>query len=204
MNPINQTGRIVEWRKDRGYGFVESDGRRVFLHRRDFAELLKAPEAGDNVSFIVGADEQGRPCATAARHLHHGGRLTGARWMALVALCVAPGIALAQVANTIDYRILLGAALGINLLTLLAYWEDKRRAKMAGWRIPESTLHLMELLGGWPAAFLAQGWLRHKSTKLSFQVVFWLIVALHEYAAIDWLLGGRILRATYDAVLGLF
>ena len=56
MNPINQNGRIVEWRKDRGYGFVESAGQRVFLHRRDFAEFLKAPAVGDEISFIVGAD----------------------------------------------------------------------------------------------------------------------------------------------------
>ncbi|SJM91388.1 Cold-shock protein (fragment) [Crenothrix polyspora] len=47
------------------------------------------------------------------------------------------------------------------------------------WRIPEKSLHTLELLGGWPGALLAQRTLRHKNRKPSYQVVFWLIVGLH-------------------------
>ena len=35
------------------------------------------------------------------------------------------------------------------------------------WRIREGTLHLVEALGGWPGAFLAQQTMRHKTVKLS-------------------------------------
>ena len=52
-------------------------------------------------------------------------------------------------------------------------------------RIPEQTLHLLEILGGWPAAFLAQRVLRHKSSKVSYQIAFWLIVLLYQFVAID-------------------
>ena len=34
----------------------------------------------------------------------------------------------------------------------------------------ESTLHTLELLGGWPGAYLAASRLRHKSRKRSFRV----------------------------------
>ncbi|MCW3481802.1 DUF1294 domain-containing protein [Neisseriaceae bacterium JH1-16] len=66
-----------------------------------------------------------------------------------------------------------------SLLTLALYAHDKRRAVAGGWRVPEATLHLLELAGGWPGALAGQRWLRHKNRKHAFQVVFWLIVLLH-------------------------
>ncbi|MBB4864041.1 uncharacterized membrane protein YsdA (DUF1294 family)/cold shock CspA family protein [Pseudomonas nitritireducens] len=80
-----------------------------------------------------------------------------------------------------------------SVLAFLAYWRDKRKAEQGLWRTPESSLHLLELLGGWPGAFLAQQVFRHKTRKLSFQLVFWAIVALHQLFWIDWLSGGRLL-----------
>ena len=54
-----------------------------------------------------------------------------------------------------------------------------RAAKRGAWRTPESTLHTLELLCGWPGAWLAQRLLRHKSVKTSFRVVFFLMVVLN-------------------------
>ena len=34
----NFTGTIVEWDRERGCGWVDTDGQRIFLHWRDFAE----------------------------------------------------------------------------------------------------------------------------------------------------------------------
>jgi hypothetical protein len=41
------------------------------------------------------------------------------------------------------------------------------------WRTPEKVLHASELLGGWPGALLAQQLFRHKTRKVSYQLVFW-------------------------------
>lgn len=68
----------------------------------------------------------------------------------------------------------------INILTIALYNYDKNRARTGLWRINESRLHFCELAGGWPAAFIAQRWLRHKIRKRCYQVVFWVIVAVHE------------------------
>ena len=76
--------------------------------------------------------------------------------------------------------------------TFALYAWDKRRAKRGGVRVSEIVLHLLEFHGGWPGAFLAQRALRHKSSKFSYQISFWLIVALHQYVALDSLLGWRI------------
>jgi len=74
----------------------------------------------------------------------------------------------------------------MSLVTGLAYWLDKRLAQAGGRRISERTLHLLALAFGWPGALLAQRFVRHKSRKVSFQIVFWLIVGLHVAAWTWW------------------
>ena len=54
---------------------------------------------------------------------------------------------------------------------------------------PKSVLHLPEICGGWPDAYLGQRWFRHKSSKLSFRIPFWLIVTLYQVVTLDALLG---------------
>ena len=76
----------------------------------------------------------------------------------------------------------LGGLFGVNLATFGQYAYDKRAAQRDDWRIPEAVLHGHALLGGSPAALLAQQTLRHKTRKTSFQFVFWLIVALQAGA----------------------
>ena len=40
----------------------------------------------------------------------------------------------------------------INVVTVLAYWVDKRAAVRGAWRVPEINLHTLEFLGGWRGA----------------------------------------------------
>lgn len=73
----------------------------------------------------------------------------------------------------------------VSALTYWVYAVDKRRAERGEWRISEANLHLLELLGGWPGAFLAQRRLRHKCSKGSYQFMFWLVVLAYQFAAFD-------------------
>ena len=67
--------------------------------------------------------------------------------------------------------------ISINIVTIWAYYWDKRAAQKGNWRVPEATLHTLELLGGWSGAFIAQKIFRHKTKKQSYQTTFWLVVA---------------------------
>lgn len=70
----------------------------------------------------------------------------------------------------------LGCYLGMSALTFAVYAIDKAAARRHAWRVPESTLHLLALLGGWPGAVLAQQALRHKTRKQPFRRIFWATV----------------------------
>ncbi|WP_095129923.1 DUF1294 domain-containing protein [Pseudomonas sp. Irchel s3h14] len=83
----------------------------------------------------------------------------------------------------------------VSLLAFLLYWSDKRKARADHWRTPENVLHAVELAGGWPGALLAQQVFRHKTRKVSFQLLFWIIVLLHQVFWIDQLFLGANLLA---------
>lgn len=61
-------------------------------------------------------------------------------------------------------------------LAFFLYAKDKQAAIKQHRRISEQTLWMVGLLCGWPGALIAQKLLRHKTSKPSFLIVFWLTV----------------------------
>lgn len=76
---------------------------------------------------------------------------------------------------------------GASIITFIIYAIDKfkSQAKEDIWRIPESKLHTLSLLGGWPGAAIAQQLLRHKSQKRPFRIIYWITVAAN-LAILSW------------------
>lgn len=105
----------------------------------------------------------------------------------LVALLVFPALASLRLGRTLEPRWIVSYVLATSISTFFVYRHDKKRAEAGGWRTPEFTLHVLESFGGWPGAFLAQRIYRHKTAKVAFQINFWIIVAVHEFAAFDFL-----------------
>ena len=206
------TGRIADWDKERGCGWVESDGQRIFLHWREFSERRKRPEVGDVIRFTAGTGPTGQLCAENAVHLNDGGRLGVVGGTVLAAVILLPSAALGRLVvgageagllRSLALRagvsgpaysgaLIVALVLLINFVTYRVYAADKSRAREKTWRISEATLHFLELIGGWPAAFVAQWQLRHKCSKPSFQFVFWLIVFAYELVAFESLNGWRL------------
>lgn len=73
-----------------------------------------------------------------------------------------------------------------SIVAFVMCWQDKRLACQHRWRTSENMLHLSELFCGWPGAMLAQALCHHKTAKLSYQLVFWLCIALNLTALILW------------------
>ncbi len=196
---IKLTARIVEWDQARGRGTLCFEKHRIPLQRDDFMVHHKRPEVGDVVEFRLGRDEAGRITAQEVEHHNDGGRIRFWHLLELLVLMAAPGYALFRLADRNDWRLVVGCVLGLSTIGFLLYWLDKLRARYGQWRVAESSLHLVSLLGGWPGAFLAQRHFRHKTSKLRFQLVFWLIITLHQFLAFDYLQDWTALRAANTA-----
>ncbi|AYC32899.1 DUF1294 domain-containing protein [Pseudomonas cavernae] len=112
----------------------------------------------------------------------------GFKTLLFTGLCLLPLIGSIQLLLTQALIWPLCAYLLVSLVTFCLYAHDKQSAEKGRWRTPESTLHSAELLGGWPGALLAQQVYRHKTRKVSYQAVFWMIVLAHQAIWVDWLL----------------
>lgn len=85
------------------------------------------------------------------------------------------------------YTIVTCYLLFINLLGLFVMWSDKRKAKKGAWRIKESTLFLVALLGGSLGTTLGMYWFRHKTKHWYFKYGFPAILIV-ESALVVWVL----------------
>jgi len=75
----------------------------------------------------------------------------------------------------------------INLITFCVFWWDKDAARKGQWRVPESRLLCLALIGGSPGAVAAQRLLRHKTRKEPFRTQLMLICAMHVVGLVAWL-----------------
>lgn len=116
---------------------------------------------------------------TAGRRLLRWFTAGSALWLA--GCCLVVTVAILSETSPIPGLLLLyaGVTAAMSALAFCCYWFDKRRAIQQGQRISERKLHLLALCGGWPGATLGQQLFRHKTQKLKFRLVYWVIVLLH-------------------------
>ncbi|MFO1495010.1 MAG: cold shock and DUF1294 domain-containing protein [Lysobacterales bacterium] len=198
-------GRIVDWKDDRGFGFIEpeSGGARIFFHLSETYGSAR-PSVGTEVMYEISKGPDGRLRATGVapigvgpvrrrsepRELRSRNRVSQPRWLRTVPLLALGVIAGLALLGKIPWWIL-WVFCGMSLWTFGLYGWDKLAAKDGRWRTPEDTLHACALFGGWPGAMLAQQIFKHKSSKASFQAVFWTTVVVNIVGVVilSWVLG---------------
>lgn len=192
---MRDQGRLVEWFDDKGYGFIQPNDEakgRVFLHIKDFAQKGPRPILGCALEYNVQVDANGRYKATQVSYLkasqtQKSGRSTpqnqsksAQKLQPMQILSIAYIIVLAGL--TI-FGLLNGMVLLlISLMNVMSYWfyaQDKEAAQLGNRRVPENTLHILSFLGGWPAAWLAQQRLRHKTQKQPFRKIYFCTIFLN-------------------------
>lgn len=197
------SGTLTSWNDDRGFGFLTTNvgDRRVFVHISAFPRSALRPVLGEAVSFEIETGPDGRSLArrvTAERLLQTAAPepSTVARKSALTRMLATRRPAsfdyLAIVAFIPIYVAVsfgwpipawvLGVYLLTSILSFVVYAVDKRAATSGGWRISESSLLALGLIGGWPGAIIGQQWYRHKTRKRGFRSAFWGTVLLNVLA----------------------
>jgi uncharacterized membrane protein YsdA (DUF1294 family)/cold shock CspA family protein len=173
-----EAGTLKTWNDEKGFGFIapSSAGKDVFIHAKSFANRQRRPSVDDRVQYLVEKDATGRPQATGVLFQEE----SAAVWTWLhTRLFIAGAFILIVLWQTVQNALptaVIWFYLVASPITFVTYGWDKSAAKSDRRRIPENTLHFLELIGGWPGALIAQEHFHHKSRKLSYQFVYWLCV----------------------------
>lgn len=69
-------------------------------------------------------------------------------------------------------------------MAFVFYGVDKMQARNLEWRVKETTLHTLAIIGGWPGALVGMHFFQHKTRKAAFQVPFWII--LMGWQVVSW------------------
>lgn len=185
-------GKIIKWNGEKAFGFVApfAGGKQIFIHLSAFRNRARLPQLNDVVTFTVSKDKDGRYRAEDARYA--GEKLTKKQKsnVSNFSIVLAIGFLIAMTLSSyMGYlpKQIKYAYYALSVITFFSYAYDKFKAKRNRWRTPESTLHFLAMLGGWPGATLAQQLLRHKSSKTEFRQIFWLTVIIN-LAVLGWLL----------------
>jgi uncharacterized membrane protein YsdA (DUF1294 family)/cold shock CspA family protein len=183
---VRETGVVKAWNPDRGFGFVQRDGAPdLFLHIKAFPRGAAEPAVGDEITFEVEVQPDGKPRAAQARLAEEPYvppvRPTSPIIGTLAILAFASIYSLVEVYWGPVPLWVLFLYLGVSAITFGAYAIDKSAARLKQRRVAETSLILLGMLGGWPGAILAQQLLRHKTTKQSFRAVFWASVLINVF-----------------------
>ena len=189
---MREVGRLTEWKDEQGYGFItpKGGGDPVFVHIKSFSNRQQCPLRNDLVHYTLGFDERHRARAEDVSFVVPISAPVRSYGTADIILTFAVFFILFVVKCVADGRLpspILALYLVVSTITFFMYWSDKSKARRKQWRIPEDTLHFWSLIGGWPGAALAQKLVHHKSSKTSFQTIYWFTIAVNIVAVI-WLL----------------
>ncbi len=200
-------GTITTWKENEGYGFITptAGGKEVFVHIKSLANRRRRPRENDVVTFELGADTQGRPQAQRVAYADEKDSWPSLSRRSYTSLALVTAFFAFLTGATFARRLpfaVVGLYAVTSAIAFALYAIDKSAAKHGRWRTQEMTLQFWALIGGWPGAIVAQTLLRHKTKKLSFQIVFWIMVVLNG-GALLWALsptGAPILRRMVDSV----
>jgi len=177
-------GTITFWKDEKGFGFItpSNDAKPIFVHIKSFKNRNRRPEVNQSVIYSNSSDNRGRPCAINVDFVDdRAGQSKPYIQRTLsfvVAACFLIIVGVSVFLGSIP-TLVFGLYIVASLLTFVWYAKDKSAAKSGTWRTPESTLHLLSLVGGWPGALVAQQKFRHKSKKQPFRLIFWITVILN-------------------------
>ena len=201
-------GKITNWKDDQGFGFITPNGggKQVFVHIKAFANRQRRPVGSEIVTYQLKTDARGRAQAENVAFVGERVQSSTTSGRSNIRLIFAAAfvvfVAVLAFAGKLPFAVF-GLYVVISIVVFIVYALDKSAARKNQWRTPENTLHLLALIGGWPGALAAQKLLHHKSSKQSFQAVFWVTVVLN-CGILGWLFfsasGADALRAILHAV----
>ena len=177
-------GILTTWYDDKGYGFITPVGEKkeIFIH---ISEFQGHPLLNDRISFTLSKDKSGRDCALNAIKFDKAKLVAETQQtnnITMLSFFIITIFYLILFYLTQDKKIEIYTIpyyLLISTLTFFIYAKDKDFSQDGSWRISENTLHFLSIIGGWTGALIAQDKLKHKSSKRSFKILFFVTIILN-------------------------
>jgi uncharacterized membrane protein YsdA (DUF1294 family)/cold shock CspA family protein len=193
-----ETGVLVDWRDDRGFGFIRRPGSagKIYVHMKSIGKSVDRPKHGDKLEYTVGADKTGRPVALdvtflrdtpapppqpkplVETHSHAPHTVAGVATRVVGAAVILALLSASIITGRLPVWIAVLYLIG-GVGSFLLYRSDKLAAVGQGWRKPEIRLQLLDLTFGIVGGLFAQHVFRHKTYKPEFVSITALIAALH-------------------------
>jgi uncharacterized membrane protein YsdA (DUF1294 family)/cold shock CspA family protein len=193
-----ETGVLVDWRDDRGFGFIRRPGSagKIYVHMKSIGKSVDRPKHGDRLEYTVGKDKTGRPVALDVIFVRDTPPPPSPPRPMVDTHSHAPHTVMGVATRVVGAAVIL-ALLSANVITehlpvwiaalyliggvgsFLLYRQDKLAAVGHGWRKPEIRLQLLDLTFGIVGGLFAQHVFRHKTYKPDFVSITALIAALH-------------------------
>ena len=186
-------GQLINWSDERGFGFLspEGGGQDVFVHVSAFVKEGRHIEIGHTYEFEIQIGKDGRPKAKRVASIvvpkQSPSILSqviqrGSRFLVIPAF-----LFIAVAVNTVrpvssSWWVIYGVA---SVACFVGYALDKRAANQKQWRVSETYLLLIGLVGGWPGGLISQEIFRHKTQKKTFRTLFWMSVAINMAAFVQ-------------------
>lgn len=204
-------GQIIKWNDDKGYGFIlpNDSKKNIFVHITSFSDKSVRPVEGQNVTYTVQQNNDGRDSAikvsrstdNIVRNRTGGIKnkiinpvnkrinknntqpdLKPDQSVPLFHNMIILLFMIFIIIFTIEGKLppfVIFIYIAMGIITYFIYSEDKDYAINNERRTSEHHLLKLSLFGGWIGALIAQQKFRHKTKKISFQTSFWATVFLN-------------------------
>lgn len=186
-------GTLKSWNDERGFGFIDptQGAQEIFVHIKAFEVRTERPHVGQRLTFEVEVNPDGMKRAKLVQQVRlaraSGRRRDSPAQWGTASYFAIPAFLLLYFFVAIVWRVpiwVAGLYLAASVVCFVVYVVDKSAAVAGRWRVSESTLIFLGLVGGWPGAIVAQQVSRHKTNKAAFRSAFWGSVVLNVLAFI--------------------